>query len=78
MQISKKTSLATCDFRKSGVHVPLAATSSRGLFSATMVGGIYTQVAKNFKKYSRELNLLGVRRNMEGSILEVNFEGLGW
>ena len=33
---------------------------------------------KKIKKYSRELNLLGVHRNMRGCIFEINSEGLGW
>ena len=40
-------------------------------------GAIYT-FEKKFKKYSGEVNPLGVHRNMRGCTLEVNFEGLGW
>ena len=38
-------------------------------------GGIY-RFEKKIKKYSGEINPLGVHRNMRGRILEVNFEGL--
>ena len=40
-------------------------------------GGIY-RFRKKFKKDSGEINPLGVHRNMRGSILEINCEGLGW
>ena len=40
-------------------------------------GEIY-RFEEKFKKYSGEVNLLGVHRNMRGCILEVNSEGLGW
>ena len=40
-------------------------------------GGIY-RFEEKFKKYSREINSLGVHRNMRGCILEVNSKGLGW
>ena len=38
-------------------------------------GGIY-RFEKKFKKYSGEINPLGVHRNIRGHILEVNSEGL--
>ena len=40
-------------------------------------GVIYT-FEKKFKKYLGEINPLGVHRNVRGSTLEVNLEGLGW
>ena len=41
-------------------------------FSATMVQ--YTGLRKNSKIFCREYKPLGVHRNMEGCIVEVNFE----
>ena len=38
-----------------------------------MVG--YTGLRKNSKKYSGEIHLSGVHKNMRGCILEVNSEG---
>ena len=40
-------------------------------------GGIY-RFQKKIKKYSGEINPLGIHRNIRQRILEVNSEGLGW
>ena len=40
-------------------------------------GGIY-KFDKIFKEYSAEINPLGGHRNIRGSILEANSNGLGW
>ena len=40
------------------------------------LAGIY-KFEKKMKKYSGDINLLGIQRNIRGSILEVNSEGLG-
>ena len=40
---------------------------------------IYEHVfKKKFKKDFGEINPLGVHKNVRGSILEINCEGLGW
>ena len=40
-------------------------------------GGIY-KFEEKIKKYSGEINLLRVHRNIRGCIFEVNSKGLGW
>ena len=40
------------------------------------LAGIY-KFEKKMKKYSGDINPLGIHRNIRGSILEVNSEGLG-
>ena len=41
------------------------------------LGGIY-RFEKIFEKYSGEISLLGVHRNVGWCFVEVNFEELGW
>ena len=41
------------------------------------MGGI-RKFEKKIKKYSGEINPLGIHRNIRGCVLEVNSEGLGW
>ena len=74
-------------FQKKWGSMPLSSLPSlRGLFSATMIGGIYiyiyiyiyTSLRKVSRFYSREINFFGVHGNMRGCILEVSFEGLMW
>ena len=38
----------------------------------------FIKTCEKLKKYSREINILRVHRNIKGCILEVNFEVLGW
>ena len=64
-------------FFGSQVYFPVTLTPWVWNVFATMVG--YTGlIEKKIKKYSGEINPLGVHRNIRGCILELNSEGLGW
>ena len=40
--------------------------------------GAIRRFEKKFKKYSGEINPIGVHRNMRGNILDVNAAEMGW
>ena len=76
-QISRETSLAKYDFRKSGGR---AWSPSSSFVKGTVLHnhGGKNRLEKKFKKYSRKINALGVYINIRRYIIEVNSEGLRW